>query len=99
MILCHESTRRRIGDYRGRDARGLIPPLPALVELYERAAAWVRAARVIAVSLNTAGLDEQAARAVLAHAAQETGLPAADPVRFGPEPLVEAVLRGAGGER
>jgi uncharacterized NAD-dependent epimerase/dehydratase family protein len=99
MILCHEATRRRIGDYRGPGSRGLIPPLPELVDLYQRAAAWVRPARVIAVALNTLGLDDGAARAALENARGETGLPVADPVRFGADPLVDAVIRGARGAR
>lgn len=96
MILCHQATRERLGDYRGGGPfQGRLPPLPALVELYERAAAWVRPAPVIGISLNTFDLDEPAARAALGRAARETGLPATDPVRFGPAPLVEAVLQRA----
>jgi uncharacterized NAD-dependent epimerase/dehydratase family protein len=64
-----------------------------MVELYERAAAPVRQTRVIGVSLNTFDLDDRSARAAVARAARETGLPATDPVRFGAEPLVEAVIK------
>ena len=38
--------------------------------------------------------DAQAAAAI-ARATAETGLPAADPVRFGPAPLAEAIVRAA----
>jgi len=69
-----------------------IPPLTELVELYERLALPVRPARVAAVALNTAGLAEDDARAAIAAAAAETGLPADDPVRFGPDLLLDAVL-------
>jgi uncharacterized NAD-dependent epimerase/dehydratase family protein len=47
---------------------------------------------VAAIALNTRHLDDQAARAAIAEAARETGLPADDPVRFGAEGLADAVL-------
>jgi uncharacterized NAD-dependent epimerase/dehydratase family protein len=46
---------------------------------------------VAAVAVNTRGLDDAGARAAIAAAAEETGLPADDPVRFGGERLLEAV--------
>jgi uncharacterized NAD-dependent epimerase/dehydratase family protein len=52
----------------------------------------VRPARVAAIALNTAGLDGEAAREAIAGAARETGLPADDPVRFGPGRLLDTVL-------
>jgi uncharacterized NAD-dependent epimerase/dehydratase family protein len=69
-----------------------IIPLPELVELYERLALPVRPARVAAVALNTAGLDEEGARTAIAATEEETGLPTDDPVRFGPDRLLDAVL-------
>ena len=36
--------------------------------------------------------DDDEARAAIAAIGDETGLPADDPVRFGPEPLLDAVL-------
>jgi uncharacterized NAD-dependent epimerase/dehydratase family protein len=44
------------------------------------------------VALNTRLLDEPAARAAIAAAEEETGLPADDPVRFGASKLTDAVL-------
>ena len=52
-------------------------------------------ARVAAVALNTARLDEGEARAAIAKAEAETGGPADDPVRFGSGGLVDAVLAAA----
>jgi uncharacterized NAD-dependent epimerase/dehydratase family protein len=52
----------------------------------------VRPARVAAIALNTARLDDEEARVAIATAAGETGLPADDPVRFGPDRLLDAVL-------
>ncbi len=69
-----------------------IIPLPELVELYERLALPLRPARVAAVALNTGRLDEEGARAAIAATAEETGLLTDDPVRFGPDRLLDAVL-------
>jgi uncharacterized NAD-dependent epimerase/dehydratase family protein len=60
------------------------------VELHERLALPARPARVAAVALNTRSLDEAAARAAIAAAEDETGLPADDPVRFGAGKLLPA---------
>ncbi len=67
--------------------------LPELVDLHERISLRARPARVAALALNTSPLaDDEAAREAIAAAAAETGLPAADPVRFGAGPLLDAVL-------
>jgi len=69
-----------------------IPPLNELIAAYENVAAPVRPARVAAIALNTSDLDEDAARAAIADAERETGLPADDVVRFGAERVLHAVL-------
>ncbi len=91
MILCHQSSRAMIGDYGGREPWVPIPPLSELVRIYEDAARPVEPSKVIGIALNTYDLPEAAARAAVAAARRETGLPATDPVRFDPAPLVEAV--------
>ena len=65
------------------------------MEIYERTAAPVRATKVIGICLNTFDMNEAQARAAVARAAEETGLPATDPVRFGSAPLVDAIVQGA----
>jgi uncharacterized NAD-dependent epimerase/dehydratase family protein len=90
LVLCHEAGRTEIEGAGGGPHR--IPPLSDLVELHERVALPARRARVAAVALNTRQLSEGEARAALAAAEDETGLPADDPVRFGAERLTEAVL-------
>ena len=53
----------------------------------------MRPASVAGIALNTHGLSEEEARAAAAAASAETGLPADDPVRFGGDVLLDAVLR------
>ncbi len=61
-----------------------IAPLRPFIDLHERIAGLVAPARVVAVAVNTSLYpDEAEARRVVESVAAETGLPAADPVRFG----------------
>jgi uncharacterized NAD-dependent epimerase/dehydratase family protein len=88
LVLCHKAGTTFIDDY----PETPIPSLTDLIAVYEGAIGWVRPAPVVAIALNTRGLDDEAARAACAAAAEETGLPATDPVRFGAEPILEAVV-------
>ena len=90
LVLCHRAGSTHIEGAGGGPHP--IPPLSELVELHERLALPVRPAKVAAVALNTRLLDEPAARAAIAAAEEETGLPADDPVRFGASKLTDAVL-------
>ena len=69
-----------------------LPSLSDLIELHERAALPLRPAKVVAVALHTGALDEEDARAEIGKVAAETGLPVDDPVRFGADTLLDAVL-------
>jgi len=95
LIICHQVSRDYIGDYHGREPWVRIPPLPELIQIHERAAAPVHPTKVIGVCLNTFDLDEATARAAVARAAAETGLPVTDPVRFDATPVVDAIIRAA----
>jgi uncharacterized NAD-dependent epimerase/dehydratase family protein len=88
LVLAHQAGLRAI---RGRDDLP-IPPLPELVEAYEAASGPLRPVAVAAIALNTSALDEREARAALARAEEECGLPADDLVRFGRERMLDAVL-------
>jgi len=91
LVLCHETGREEIEGCGGGPHP--IPPLRDLVELHERMALPARQAKVAAIALNTRRLvDDDDARAAIAAAEKETGLPADDPVRFGAAKLVDAVL-------
>ena len=93
LILCHQSSREYIGDY--REAAWLrIPPLSEYIRLYESIGSAVHPTRVIGISLNTYDLSDEAARRACEAATRETGLPATDPVRFDASPLLEAVRKG-----
>jgi len=89
LVLCHEAGRTEIEGAGGGPHP--IPPLSELVALHEALALPARPATVAAIAVNTRQLDEQAARAAVAAAEDETGLPADDPVRFGAARLVDAV--------
>jgi uncharacterized NAD-dependent epimerase/dehydratase family protein len=90
LVLCHQSGHDTIEGAGGGPHP--IPPLADLVALHERLALPARPAVVAAIALNTRDLDEAGARASIAAAEDETGLPADDPVRFGAGRLVDAVL-------
>ena len=87
-MLCHKAGTTEIEGYPGHALR----TLPELVELHERIALPARPAKVEAIALNTRDLDEEEARAAIAAAEAETGLPADDPVRFGAGKLADALL-------
>jgi uncharacterized NAD-dependent epimerase/dehydratase family protein len=92
FVLCHIAGQAFVDD----NERFPMPSVAELVELHERCALIARPARVAAIALNTRGLDETAARAAIAAAEAETGLPADDPVRFGPTGITTFVLETLG---
>jgi uncharacterized NAD-dependent epimerase/dehydratase family protein len=96
LILCHQSSREYIGDYR-RAAWLRIPPLPEYIKLYETIGSAVHPTKVIGISLNTYDMTDAEARQACEAAARETGLPATDPVRFDPAPLVDAIVNARAG--
>lgn len=72
-----------------------IPPLCEVVQVYETIAAAGGAfspTKVAGIALNTAHLDEEAARVAIAQVQQETGLACTDPVRFGADLLLNAIV-------
>ena len=76
-----------------------LPPLRELVERTEALAGLARphgsvaSPRVRAVALNTARLSEADARAAIRETEIQLGLPCTDPVRWGAEQLLEAVVQ------
>jgi uncharacterized NAD-dependent epimerase/dehydratase family protein len=94
MVLCHQAGRTTVRASGGNQTGGepVIPALSALARIYESAAGWVAPARTVGIALHTLGLDDAAARRAIAAAAEETGLPACDPVRFGAGPVADALV-------
>jgi D-glutamate N-acetyltransferase len=89
LVLCHRAGADVVEGYPDHP----LPSLAELVELHERASLPLRRARVAGIALNTRGLSDEDARAAAAAAKAETGLLADDPVRFGGDTLLDAVLR------
>lgn len=87
MVLCGQPSRASIH----RNPWVPIPPLRAVIALYEHAMAGLRPSPVVAIALNTFDLDDDAALVAIAEAQRETGLPATDPVRFDPAPIADAI--------
>jgi uncharacterized NAD-dependent epimerase/dehydratase family protein len=88
-VLCHEVGRTVV---EGDPTESPILSLSELVDLHERMSLKLRPAKVAAIALNTSTVSEDEAREAIAAAEAETGLPADDPVRFGAERLLDAVL-------
>ena len=61
LILCHQSTREYIGDYR-QAAWLRIPPLTEYIRLYEAIGSAVHPTKVIGISLNTLDMTDAEAR-------------------------------------
>jgi uncharacterized NAD-dependent epimerase/dehydratase family protein len=88
FVLCHHAGTTEIEGYPGHAQASL----PELVALHESISLPARKARVAAIALNTRGLEEDEAHEAVSEVEVETGLPADDPVRFGPGKLLDAVL-------
>jgi D-glutamate N-acetyltransferase len=89
FVLCHAAGATEIEGSPGHP----IPALRELVELHERIALPARKAKVACIALNTAAIaDDDEARSAVAQVVAETGLDADDPVRFGAQHLLDALL-------
>ncbi|NDU99429.1 N-acetyltransferase DgcN [Pseudoroseicyclus tamaricis] len=88
LVLCHEPTREHMRGLPGRD----LPSLEAVRDLGLTMAQMVNpAAQVTGISINTSGLEEEAARDYLAEVEERMGLPTVDPFRHGAGRLVDAL--------
>lgn len=91
LILVHRANQTHIRNH----PHVLIPPLPIVVQLYEMLAAVggsLQPTRVAGIAINTFHLDEVSAKEAIAKVERHTGLPCTDPVRFGANLLLDAVM-------
>lgn len=88
LVLVHKAGATSIRNYPDLP----LPSLTQLIAAYEAITQPVRPAKVAAIALNTADLDEDGARAAIVAAHEETGLVADDVVRFGADRLLDAVV-------
>lgn len=94
LILVHRAGQTHIRNF----SHVVIPPLPEVIQVYETIATAAGAfapTPVAAIALNTAHLNTEEAEQAIAQVQTETGLPCTDPVRFGADLLLEAVLKQA----
>jgi uncharacterized NAD-dependent epimerase/dehydratase family protein len=89
LVLCHEAGREAIHGYEDVS----LPPLSSYVERYEDLAQPVHETSVVAGALNTRGIEtDDAAHAAVADYADAIDAPATDPIRFGVDDALEAIL-------
>ncbi|HZO91964.1 MAG TPA: DUF1611 domain-containing protein [Chthonomonadaceae bacterium] len=91
LILCHRAGQEAIA----RAPWVKIPPLREVAAVYEAVCAAggaLPAAKVVGIALLCVGLEDAAARRALEETGAETGLPVTDVVRFGADPLLDAIL-------
>lgn len=90
MVMCYQARTEKM-----RHLDWQLRPLDEVIDHYERLASVICPSRVIALSVNTSKISPDEAEYDLKEAEDRFGIPATDPVRFGPEKLVEAALKAA----
>ena len=89
LVLCHEAGRETVHGYESFE----IPPPAEYADLYERLSGPISDAPVAAGTLNTQGLDDEAASGAVESYADAIDAPATDPVRDGiPEEVLAALV-------
>jgi len=86
MILCHR-TDIGISDYGVN-----TDDIEASIRLHEQMLGFVKPSKVIGISLNSYNLSDERAGQLVEDLKTRTGLPVTDPIRFGAEPLSEAII-------
>jgi len=95
LVYAHAPARKHMSHY----PQFILPPVSQAVKLVEDLTKPIFPAKVAALSLNTWGMEADAADAAVKRYEDECGLPASDPVRYGPEKLaraIETALAGIG---
>ncbi len=85
MILCHQPSRNV-------DGYGLpLPEICDAIDLHERIMRVFKPSKVTAIGLNSMDLNKEDYRMTVERLGRETGLPALDPMREKPVPLVKQI--------
>jgi uncharacterized NAD-dependent epimerase/dehydratase family protein len=90
LVLVHRAGAKHIRDL----ADFLIPPLPEVIQVYETvasAAGIFGKVKIKAIALNTFGMNNIEAEAVIKSTGELTGLPCSDVVRYGAASLLPAI--------
>jgi uncharacterized NAD-dependent epimerase/dehydratase family protein len=90
LILCHRAGQTTLRDFPWLK----VPPLGEVAALYRAVASACGSfpdAAVAAISLNTGHLSDDDAHEQIEQTRRETGLPVTDPVRYGADPLLDAL--------
>lgn len=82
MILCHNASRKYIKKF---DIP--IPTMNRLIEVYETAMGFIKPAKVLGISLNCYGLDEEVTERIIEETESITGLPVVEPLKTGVDKL------------
>jgi uncharacterized NAD-dependent epimerase/dehydratase family protein len=91
LVLVHRVGQTHISSFPDFE----IPPLQKAIQVYEMVASaggTFTDAKVVAIALNTFHLPEEEAQTAIEQVQLETGLPCTDVIRFGGEPLLDAIL-------
>jgi uncharacterized NAD-dependent epimerase/dehydratase family protein len=88
MVFCHNAGATHVRGYPTLP----LPPLEAIIAHYESTAAFVKPAKVVGISLNTALLREDEAQAFIKRTSRKTGLPTTDCIRFGADILANHLM-------
>ena len=90
LILCHEAGRQQIHGFESFE----IPPIETVASLYTELAKPVSPTKICAGALNTWSIeDDVTATREVDRFAEQLDAPATDVIRFGTEPIVEAIQR------
>jgi uncharacterized NAD-dependent epimerase/dehydratase family protein len=66
-----------------------LPSIPEMIKLHEHILQFIRPAKVCGVAVNSLGLDEAEAQALIKKIHGETNLPVTDVVRYDVAPLAD----------
>ncbi|MGG6294139.1 DUF1611 domain-containing protein [Leptolyngbya sp. AN02str] len=91
LVLVHRARQTHIHNFPDVP----IPPLTEVIRVYETVAAAggsFAPTKVVAIALNTAHLAEEDAQRAIAQTRYETRLPCTDVIRYGADPVIDAIL-------